>query len=88
MQKYGILTLKNEKLKHADFASECRKSRFRGLRIPKFPRGSSTGALPWAAPLIGPHFVKTLIRPRKRVFTRTRDNRPFYSCVFSYLAYE
>ena len=88
MQNYGILTLTNEKLKHADFASECRKSRFRGLKIPKFPQGSQTDALPSAAPLIRPHFVKTWIRPRKRVFIRTRDNRPYYSCVLSYLAYE
>ena len=88
MQKYGILTLTNEKLKHADFASECQKSRFRGLKIPKFPQGSTTGTLPLAAPLIRPHFVKIWIRPRKRVFIRTRDNRPYYSCVLSYLAYE
>ena len=63
MQKHGILTLTNEKLKHADFASECRKSRFRGLKIPKFLQGSQTGALPSEAPLIRPHFVKTCIAP-------------------------
>ena len=33
MKKIAIFTLKNEILKHADFASEWRKSRFRGLII-------------------------------------------------------
>ena len=54
MKKNGIFTLKNEVLKHADFASEWRKSRFRGLEILKFsggrkPPDPSTGELPSAA---------------------------------------
>ena len=38
-KKNDILTLKNEMLKHADFASEWRKSRFRGLKISQFSGG-------------------------------------------------
>ena len=38
-KKNGILTLKNETLKHADFASKWRKSRFWGLEISKFSGG-------------------------------------------------
>ena len=34
-----IYDKKNEILKHADFASEWRKSRFRGLEISKFSGG-------------------------------------------------
>jgi len=33
IKKNGIFTLKNYIVKHADFASEWRKSRFRGLEI-------------------------------------------------------
>ena len=38
-KKNGIFTLKNEILKQADFASEWRKSRFRGLEILKLSGG-------------------------------------------------
>ena len=52
MQMNGILTLKNEMLKHADFVSEWRKSRFRGLDISL------------ASPLFEPPMLKTWIRAR------------------------
>ena len=55
LKKNGIFTLKNEILKHTDFASEWRKSCFRGLEIDKIFRGRMlpdppTGGLPKVAP--------------------------------------
>ena len=64
-KKNGILTLKNEMLKHADFASEWRKSRFRGLKISQFsggmPRTPYRGP-PSAPPLFESPMLKTWIR--------------------------
>ena len=64
-KKNGILTLKNEMLKHADFASEWRKSRFRGLEISKFsgggcPQTPYRGAA-FGPPLFEPPMLKTWI---------------------------
>ena len=51
----GIFTLKNETLKHVDFASEWRESRFRGLEFVKIfggrmPPDPPTGGPQKAAP--------------------------------------
>ena len=54
MQKEWHFNFKNEMLKHADFASKWRKSRFRGLEISKF----SGGRCP-RTPLQGGPFVQT-----------------------------
>ena len=55
-------------LKHADFASEWQKSRFRGLEISKFsggvPPDPPTWGPPSAPPLFEPPVLKTWIRTR------------------------
>ena len=60
-------------LKHADFASEWRKSRFRGLDISKFsgrecPRSPLQRGAPLASPLFEPPMLKTWIRARNLSF--------------------
>ena len=50
MKKKWHFNFKNEILKHADFASEWRKSRFRGLEISKFCGGRMPPDLPTGAP--------------------------------------
>ena len=66
-KKNGILTLKNEMLKQADFASKWWKSRFRGLKISKFSGGGCRTPYrgpPSAPPLFEPPMLKTWIRAR------------------------
>ena len=50
-------------LKHADFASEWRKSRFSGLEIlwGRMPPDPPTGGPPSAPPLFEPSMLKTWI---------------------------
>ena len=67
-KKNGIFTLKNEILKQADFASNWRKSRFRGLEIYKIfrerkPPDPPTGEPPKVAPFHRTPLLKTWIRP-------------------------
>ena len=67
MKKNAILTLKNEILKHTEFASEWRKSLFRGLKISKFsgggcPRTPLLGRRLRRTPFIEPSHQKNWIR--------------------------
>ena len=64
----GIFTLKNEILKHVDFASEWRESRFRGLEFFKIFRGRMPpdllqGDRRMQPSFIKPPLLKTCIRP-------------------------
>ena len=86
MKKNGILTLKNEILKHAEFASEWRKSRFRGLKTRLLGRRLRR------TPFIELPLLKTWIRARKgkRFFyginkfaSRRARIHAFGACAFS-----
>ena len=75
-------------LKHADFASEWRKSRFRGLEISKFseggcPRTTLLGRRLRRPPFLEPPLLKAWIRARvvlEMIFNAVTTQRVLHVC--------